>query len=325
MGAFLNWDRDDHFAVDHGISGISRKTIRFYDSKTDIGFAAYPVGELFCRFLNFDWASFSGLKRRRDSRQPVPPEEVGQLLSQMPYYEELMAQLPKDRWQSCAQLFSQYQRGFLWVDAEECSRLIEKRYSKLAIQMFAVMEKGLPAAAALSGLTPGALDSPALGESLRSPIPLPPVQYVAIGAKENSQLAESYRVTHLSELLYLDLMHLLLSGGSIQRCSHCGRCFIPEHGYNYRYCNRIAPGDSRTCRQIGAARTRQSKLEGDGILTQYQKAYKRYYARVLKERWTKEQFQSWQETALELRDQAQTLHWPEDDFAARLQKAADEM
>lgn len=325
MSALLNWDRDEHFAVDHGISGFARKTVQYCNGTADIGFASYPVGELLCRFLNYDTVAFYNLKRQRDSRQPVSAQAVAELLSGMPYYEAMMAQLPAERQQSAAQLFSQYQRGSLWQDAELCFQLIEKRYSKIAVQIPEAAKLGQPAMAALQNLRTEALNTPALGESLRVPIPAPQVQFVTAGTKGAPALAERYQVTQLSELLYLDLIHLLRGGGTIQKCCNCGRYFLPERGYNYRYCDRTAPGEALTCRQIGAARTRQTKVEGSTILAEYQRAYKRYYARMLKGHWTKEQFQQWQERALQLRTAALSNTVDQQTFAAQLQSAANEV
>lgn len=322
MGAFLNWDRNEHFAVDHGVSGIARKTVQYCSGSADIGFLSYPTGELFCRFLNYDAAAFRKLKQQRDGRQTIPASSIAQMLACMPYYEALMDNLPEEKQQSTALLFSQYQRGFLWQDAEDCFRLIEKHYSKLAFQFLCTENAAQPAVTALQNLSVEALNSPALGDALRT-AGLPQVQYVIAGTKDSPALAERYQVTKLSELLYLDMIHLLRDGGSIRKCSCCGRYFVPERGYNYRYCSNIVPGETRSCREIGAARTRQNKLDNSGILTEYQRAYKRYYARVLKAHWTKEQFHLWQEEALRLREEASAADMQPKEFAELLQKAAD--
>lgn len=326
MGALLNWDRDDHFAVDHGISGISGKTVQYYSGMVDVGFAVYPAGELLCQFLNYDPSDFFAMKRQRDGRVPVPPEQLAALLSGMPYYRELMAQLEPGRRLLCGQLFSQYQRGILWQDAQECFQLIENRYLPLAIQIFRAAENGRNALSALASLPEGALDSPSLGAYLRAPMSKPEPAFVIRDRKTEPRLAEQYRLTRLSELMYLELIHLLFSGGSIQKCGNCGRFFLPERGYSYRYCSRVAPGESeRTCRDIGAARARQNKLAGSTVLTVYQRAYKRYYARVLKQRWSKEQFQHWQEEALRVRSEAEASHWSGLQLEDKLRELAENL
>ncbi|MDO5544610.1 MAG: DUF6076 domain-containing protein [Eubacteriales bacterium] len=310
MGALLNWDRDDHFAMDHGISGISRKTVEYCGGMVDIGFTSYPVGELLCQFLNYDFADFLTLKRQRDGRISIPAEKVSQLLTGMPYYRDLMAQLEPDRRETCARLFCQYQRGALWQDAEECYLLIENRYQKMILQSVTDRKEKQDLLSFLAALPAGALNSPGLGMSLRVPAVKPEPTFLIRDGGTEPKLAEQYRLTRLSELLYLELIHLLRSGGGIQKCRNCGRYFLPERGYHYRYCDQVAPGESvRTCRDIGAAKTRQSKLEGSAALTIYQRAYKRYYARVLKGQWSKEQFQRWQVQALKVRSEADADHW----------------
>ena len=324
MGAFLSWDRDDHFAADHGISGISRKTVQYCGGMLDIGFASYPVGELLCQFLNYDPTTFFALKRQRDGRVPVSPEQLAAVLSGMPYYRDLMSQLEPDRQPDCAQLFSQYQRGVLWQGTWECFKAIENKYFNLACQIAEAAENDQNALRSFVALPAEVLNSPALGASSHMPISRPAPSFVIRGSKEALRLAEQYRLTRLTELVYMDLMHLLLAGSSIHRCRHCGRFFVPERDYNYRYCSRVAPGETeRTCREVGAARARQSKLENSAVLTAYQRAYKRYYARVLKQRWSKEQFQRWQEAAVCIRSEAEAAHWPAQQLEDRLREAAD--
>lgn len=318
MGALLNWDREDHFAVDHGFSGISGKTVQYCGGVLDTGFAKYPAGSLLCQFLNYDASEFLRLKRQRDSRVAVAPESICGMLRGMPYYRDLMAILPKGKQLELAQQFSLYQRGQLWVDAEMCIQLIENRYKNIVFQLYEDAEHA-PNTKVLQKLSADALDSPALGLRLQKMLVKPAVQYVL---SESGGLAERYRASGLAELLYLDLIHLLQEGSSVRKCSHCGRFFLPERGYNYRYCDSQAPGEERTCREIGAARTRQSKLGDNTILAEYQRAYKRYYARMLKQRWTREQFRVWQEQALALRETAEAQHWDCADFIQKLQSAA---
>ena len=266
------------------------------------------------------------MKRQRDGRVPVPPEQLAALLSGMPYYRELMAQLEPGRRLVCGQLFSQYQRGILWQDAQECFQLIENRYLPLAIQISRAAENGRNALSALASLPEGALDSPSLGAYLRAPMSKPEPAFVIRDRKTEPRLAEQYRLTRLSELMYLELIHLLFSGASIQKCGNCGRFFLPERGYSYRYCSRVAPGESeRTCRDIGAARARHNKLAGSTVLTVYQRAYKRYYARVLKQRWSKEQFQRWQEEALRVRSEAEASHWSGLQLEDKLRELAENL
>lgn len=319
MGALLRWDREDHFAVDHGFSGISVKTVQYCGGVLDTGFAQYPAGSLLCQFLNYDTAAFLQLKRKRDARQTVSAEEVLDLLNSMPYYRDLAALLPEGKQRELAQQFSLYQRGALWADAEMTFHLVENRYRNLVYQLYEEADCS-PNWKALQKLPADAMDSPSLGYRLPKPLIKPAVQYVLA---ESGAIAEQYRASTLAELLYLDLIHLLQQGSGVCRCAHCGRYFLPERGYNYRYCNDRAPGEERTCREIGAARTRRNKVEDNSILAEYQRSYKRYYARMLKQRWTREQFQTWQEQAISLRQTAEAQNWNGTEFAEKLQEAAE--
>lgn len=326
MSAFLNWDRDDHFAADHGISGISRKTVQYCGGMVDIGFTAYPVGELLCQFLNYNPQEFIALKRQRDGRIPVSPEKLAAVLAQMPYYQDLMAQLEPDRQRKCAQLFCQYQRGILWQDAEECFRIIENRYLPFSVLSSEAVENGQSMLSVFTSQPVEVLNNPSLGASSYGSVAKPEPSFLIRCGTDSPQLAAQYRLTRLTELLYLELIHLLQSGGSIHRCHNCGRFFVPEQGYHYRYCNQIAPGEAkRSCREVGATRARQSKLERSTVLTAYQRAYKRYYARVLKQRWSKEQFQCWQAEALKIRSEAEAAHWSEQRLEDKLHALAEKV
>ena len=50
----------------------------------------------------------------------------------------------------------------------------------------------------------------------------------------------------------------------------------------YTYCERIAPGGEteKTCRDIGASQSFQSKLRKNEIWKLHSRAYKKYFARV---------------------------------------------
>ena len=69
------------------------------------------------------------------------------------------------------------------------------------------------------------------------------------------------------------------------------------------YCNRIAPGETeRTCREAGARAVFEKKIQDEETWKIYKRAYKKYYARVMKGNMTREDFNAWVEHATAERD-----------------------
>ena len=80
---------------------------------------------------------------------------------------------------------------------------------------------------------------------------------------------------------------------------------LSKEDYHGQYCDRVAPGESRTCQQLAAQDAYQSKLKesgGQNALNIYQKYYKRYFARGTGESLRKEKFKQWQYEAVQKRD-----------------------
>ncbi len=68
------------------------------------------------------------------------------------------------------------------------------------------------------------------------------------------------------------------------------------------YCERVAPGEeSKTCREAGARAVFEKKIQEDAWKL-YKRAYKKYYARVMKGNMNREDFNAWVEFAAGRRD-----------------------
>lgn len=120
-----------------------------------------------------------------------------------------------------------------------------------------------------------------------------------------SFVAAYYDCSTVRDMLYLEFSKLLEEGIQFQRCRRCGRYFLSKGDYHGQYCDRIAPGESRTCQQLAAQDAYQSKLkenDGQNALNIYQKYYKRYFARVTSGSLRKEKFKQWQYEAVQKRD-----------------------
>ena len=73
----------------------------------------------------------------------------------------------------------------------------------------------------------------------------------------------------------------------------------------YTYCECVVPGETeKTCRDIGAARSFQSKLRENEVWKLHSRAYKKYFARVRKGTMSKPEFEAWSREAERIRDEA---------------------
>lgn len=112
----------------------------------------------------------------------------------------------------------------------------------------------------------------------------------------------------LSEFLFYELFQLLSNNVIIKKCQNCGNYFILKGHYHTDYCDRIPKGETTTCKRIAAARARTEKINSNPIQKEYQKAYKRNFAKTKDGRWKQEQFRTWSEEATQKRDHLSSLY-----------------
>ena len=116
-------------------------------------------------------------------------------------------------------------------------------------------------------------------------------------------MTERYTFSSLHDFLYVELGKAIFRGNSPRQCRLCGRWFLHEQGDTTVYCTRPAPGEeSRTCREIGARAVFEKKIQEEETWKIYKRAYKKYYARVMKGNMSREDFEVWAERAAEERD-----------------------
>lgn len=116
-------------------------------------------------------------------------------------------------------------------------------------------------------------------------------------------MVERYVFSSLRDFLYVELGKAILRGNAPRQCRLCGRWFLHEQGDRAIYCDRIAPGENtKTCREVGARAVFENKLQSEGSWKIYKRAYKKYYARVMKGTMSKDDFTAWAEKAAAKRD-----------------------
>lgn len=118
-------------------------------------------------------------------------------------------------------------------------------------------------------------------------------------------LVERYTFSSLRDFLYVELGKAILRGNAPRQCRLCGNWFLHEQGDRAIYCDRIAPREEvKTCREVGARAVFENKLQSEETWKLYKRAYKKYYARVMKGNMSREDFNAWAEKAAAKRDTA---------------------
>ena len=118
-------------------------------------------------------------------------------------------------------------------------------------------------------------------------------------------LVERYTFTSLRDFLLVELGKAILNGNAPRQCRLCGRWYFHEKGDRTIYCDRVAPGETeRTCREVGARAVFEKKIQDEEAWKIYKRAYKKYYARLMKGTMTQEEFRAWADDAAAERDKA---------------------
>lgn len=101
----------------------------------------------------------------------------------------------------------------------------------------------------------------------------------------------------------MELGKAIAKGCAPRQCRLCGRWFLHVQGDKSIYCERVAPGeDEKTCREVGARAVFEEKIQNEETWKIYKRAYKKYYARVMKGNMSREDFNAWVEQAAAKRD-----------------------
>jgi len=116
-------------------------------------------------------------------------------------------------------------------------------------------------------------------------------------------MVERYVFSSLRDFLYVELGKAILRGNAPRQCRLCGRWFLHEQGDRAMYCERLAPGEeSKACREAGARAIFEKKIQEEDAWKLYKRAYKKYYARVMKGNMSREDFNEWVKYAASRRD-----------------------
>lgn len=99
-----------------------------------------------------------------------------------------------------------------------------------------------------------------------------------------------YSYDRLAPYLMEELFLLIKSDARVKKCKICGKYFIMKGDYSTDCCDRIPDGQKFTCKKLAAIRARKDKLNANPVLKEYEKFYKRIYARRTNKKITPEEF-----------------------------------
>ena len=117
----------------------------------------------------------------------------------------------------------------------------------------------------------------------------------------DNEVCDEYEILDLHQLLFLEVLKMIETNTPIKKCKLCGRYFIVTN-LNMEYCFHVADGEKKPCNIIGSKRifdrkTNKDNPQRDEALILYQRAYKRKYARINIDTFTKSDFRNWKKQA----------------------------
>lgn len=128
-----------------------------------------------------------------------------------------------------------------------------------------------------------------------------PDNIVAELSQMNVTQARYYECLSIHEYLKIEFFKMIELDLKIKKCKNCGKYFVLKGDYSTDYCDRIQSGEKFTCKKLAAMKARKEKVNNNPILKEYEKAYKRNYAKFINKRWNIEEFRLWAEEATERR------------------------
>ena len=99
-----------------------------------------------------------------------------------------------------------------------------------------------------------------------------------------------YPLETMDDVIRFDIMQMLVNKVKFKPCKCCGHYFIPSGRVNSEYCDRIMPGETKPCNEIGALKTFDIVHKNDDIHKAYITAYRRMDSRQRAKLITKDEF-----------------------------------
>ena len=303
-------------------------------SKVQFGEKAYwieenpkeiPYGTILTELLNYDATAYiEAAQQFRDAAERKNDEDVIRTLTalkeeflKLPFYNSYMKSLGVvDLYLAMPQyidsIYEDIDKLSFFYHAAEDIPLIQKQYAWFIDSALddggQRRKKGQrklpPAERILINLMEAYVSGRSLGSDRNVDAPNVQMQYAVLQTEDGSEIVEKMYFDRLLDFVYVELMKGLQKGFLPKRCPNCGRWFVQEPGMDFNYCANPAPQDpTKLCRDIGATNNFLDKKKNHEIWNVHQKAYRKYYARMLKKNMTRTDFAAWAEEAAALRDE----------------------
>ena len=132
------------------------------------------------------------------------------------------------------------------------------------------------------------------------------------------KIAPVVSINNAAQLMYHEIMNMIMQGHSIRRCKNCGKYFVQYGERIVDYCDEIPEGETKPCSMIGSSRQFTASLKDDPIKQTYTRVYKKYVARRRLKTVTEGQFAEWSAQAKKLRAHAYEVGMHEETFREKL-------
>ena len=139
------------------------------------------------------------------------------------------------------------------------------------------------------------------------------------------KIAPVVSINNIAQLMYHEIMNMIMQGHSIRRCKNCGKYFIQYGDRIVDYCDEIPEGETKPCSVIGSSRQFTASLKDDPIKQTYTRVYKKYVARRRLKTITEGQFTKWSAAAKKLRTHAYETGMHEETFREKLDELMEEI
>ena len=137
------------------------------------------------------------------------------------------------------------------------------------------------------------------------------------------QIAPVVSINNVAQLMYHEIMNMIMQGHSIRKCKNCGKYFVQYGDRMVDYCDEIPEGETKPCNVIGSSRQFTASLKDDPIKQTYTRVYKKYVARRRLKTVTEGQFATWSAEAKKLRTYAYETGMHEETFREKLDDLMD--
>lgn len=259
--------------------------VLFGESHIVINSKKYKYNEILTAFLNYDVEEYISAMAQNHST-----EKLNNIILQLPLFRDFNP-------------FGLIEK----IREEEYTALLEDlehldRYRQFLKDVGYKKDKSFIQQIVKNGMTAFVADK-TMGASVERETTVSKIQYLILEDRDgDANLFERIGFSRLIDFIYTDFFKGIMKESVPKQCKLCGTYFLLEKGFHYEYCNTIFEA-GQTCREVGATKSFKAKTDNNDVWKLHQRAYKKYYARVLKKKMSKGDFNTWATAAEKLRDE----------------------